>query len=173
MKNHPWATISLVVGTLRGARSRFLAFTLVTEWGDFAPLFSREGFVMARQLRGSFLVRSTRSSLVVTGSSAIGQRQHPLSTAHRLVYWNSIVRKNRPEKSSGKIVREFTGSDDPELNFTNACNLQELGDSSILVNHFLRGKLEPTHTHSFCQRKMRSVGRSLTTRTLPLRVGSG
>jgi hypothetical protein len=40
---------------------------------------------------------------------------------------------------SGKIVWEFTGSDHPELNFTNACNLQKLRDGSILVTNFLRG----------------------------------
>ncbi len=163
MKNHPWATVSLVVGTLRGARSRFLAFTLVTEWGDFAPLFSREGFVMARQLRGSFLVRSTRSSLVVTGSSAIGQRQHPALVCGTQTRLLEVDR-------SGKIAWEFTGSDYPELNFTNACNLHELRDGSILVTNFLRGKLEATHTHIFCQRKRRSVGRSLTTETLPKQV---
>lgn len=40
---------------------------------------------------------------------------------------------------SGKIVWEFTASDHPELNFTNACNLQKLKDGSILVTNFLRG----------------------------------
>ena len=40
---------------------------------------------------------------------------------------------------SGKIVWEFTGSDHPELNFTNACNLQKLRDGSILITNFLRG----------------------------------
>ena len=40
---------------------------------------------------------------------------------------------------SGKIVWEFTGSEYPELNFTNACNLQKLKDGSILVTNFLRG----------------------------------
>ena len=39
----------------------------------------------------------------------------------------------------GKIVREFTGSDYPELNFTNACNLQKLKDGCVLVTNFLRG----------------------------------
>lgn len=92
IKNQPWATISLVVGTLRGAQSRFLVFALVTEWGDFDPLFSSEDFVMVQQLRGSFLVRPIRSSLVVTGSSAMGQRHHPpWSAAHSFVYWKSIV----------------------------------------------------------------------------------
>lgn len=165
MKNHPWATISLVVGTLRGARSRFLAFALVTEWGDFAPLFSREGFVMARQLRGQF---PDAIYQVVTRGDRIfcdWTTAKPLvcCTQTRLLEFDL----------SGKIVREFTGSDYPELNFTNACSLQELRDGSILVNNFLWGKLEATHTHSFCQRKRRSVGRSLTTRTLPQRFRSG
>lgn len=40
---------------------------------------------------------------------------------------------------SGKIVWEFTGSDHPKLNFTNACNLQKLRDGSVLVTNFLRG----------------------------------
>lgn len=40
---------------------------------------------------------------------------------------------------SGNIVWEFTGADHPELNFTNACNLQQLQDGSILVTNFLRG----------------------------------
>ena len=40
---------------------------------------------------------------------------------------------------SGKIVWEFTGKGHPELNFTNACNLQKLNDGSILVTNFLRG----------------------------------
>jgi hypothetical protein len=40
---------------------------------------------------------------------------------------------------SGKIVWEFTGMEHPELNFTNACNLQQLNDGSILVTNFLRG----------------------------------
>lgn len=40
---------------------------------------------------------------------------------------------------SCKAVWEFTGSDHPELNFTNACNLQQLTDGSILVTNFLRG----------------------------------
>ena len=40
---------------------------------------------------------------------------------------------------SGKIVWEFTGNDHPALNFTNACNLQQLSDGSVLVTNFLRG----------------------------------
>ncbi|MDG2131586.1 MAG: PQQ-binding-like beta-propeller repeat protein [Fuerstiella sp.] len=40
---------------------------------------------------------------------------------------------------SGKIVWEFTGTGHPELNFTNACNLQQLSDGSVLVTNFLRG----------------------------------
>jgi outer membrane protein assembly factor BamB len=40
---------------------------------------------------------------------------------------------------SGKVVWEFTGSNYPELNLTNVCNLQELRDGSILVTNFLRG----------------------------------
>ena len=39
----------------------------------------------------------------------------------------------------GEVVWEFTGDDHPELNFTNACNLQQLKDGSILVTNFLRG----------------------------------
>jgi len=87
MKNHPWATISLVVGTLRGARSRFLAFALVTEWGDFDPLFSSEGFVMTRQLRVQFpgaifhvVTRGDRIFCVWTTATP------PWPAAHRLVY---------------------------------------------------------------------------------------
>jgi len=163
MKNQPWATISLVVGTLRGAQSRFLVFALVTEWGDLDPLFSSEDFVMVQQLRGSFLVRSIRSSLVATGSSAMGQRHHPPLVCGRQLRLLEVDR-------SGKIVWEFTGSDYPELNFTHASNLQELRDDSILVTNFLRGKLEALHTHLLCQRKRRSVGRSLTTETLPKQV---
>ncbi|MDG2131404.1 MAG: hypothetical protein P8K08_25630 [Fuerstiella sp.] len=40
---------------------------------------------------------------------------------------------------AGKIIWEFTGKDHPELNFTNACNLQQLRDGSVLVTNFLRG----------------------------------
>jgi len=39
----------------------------------------------------------------------------------------------------GKVVWQFTASDYPELNFTNACVLQQLKDGSILVTNFLRG----------------------------------
>ncbi len=106
MKNHPWATISLVGGTLRGAQSRFLVFALVTEWGDFDPLFSSEGFVMVRQLRGRFLVRSIRSSLVVTGSSAIGQRQHPALVCGTQTRLLEVDRSGKivPERSSGSSL---------------------------------------------------------------------
>ena len=40
---------------------------------------------------------------------------------------------------SGKVVWEFTGNDHPELNFTNACNLQKLREGCVLVTNFLRG----------------------------------
>ncbi|MFP6765229.1 MAG: hypothetical protein VB858_16495 [Planctomycetaceae bacterium] len=40
---------------------------------------------------------------------------------------------------AGKIVWEFNGQKHPELNFTNACNLQQLTGGSILVTNFLRG----------------------------------
>ena len=40
---------------------------------------------------------------------------------------------------SGEVVWEFTGSGYPELNFTNACNLQQLKNGAILVTNFLRG----------------------------------
>lgn len=40
---------------------------------------------------------------------------------------------------SGELIWEFDASDHPELNFTNACSLQQLKDDSILVTNFLRG----------------------------------
>ena len=40
---------------------------------------------------------------------------------------------------TGKVVWEFDGKTDPNLNFTNACGLQQLRDGSILVTNFLRG----------------------------------
>jgi hypothetical protein len=40
---------------------------------------------------------------------------------------------------AGKIVWQFTRDEHPELNFTNACILQQLKDGSILVTNFLRG----------------------------------
>ena len=39
----------------------------------------------------------------------------------------------------GKLFWEFDASEYPELNFTNACSLQQLKDDSILVTNFLRG----------------------------------
>lgn len=40
---------------------------------------------------------------------------------------------------AGKVIWEFTGDGHPQLNFTNACSLQQLRDGSILVTNFLRG----------------------------------
>ena len=55
---------------------------------------------------------------------------------------------------SGKIVWEFTGSDHPELNFTNACNLQKLKDGSTLVTNFLRGNSgRGVHAFVLCKEK--------------------
>ena len=57
---------------------------------------------------------------------------------------------------SGEIVWEFTGADHPELNFTNACNLQKLKDGSILVTNFLRGNAG-RGAHAFRLSKKKTV----------------
>ena len=57
---------------------------------------------------------------------------------------------------SGKIVWEFTGKDHPELNFTNACNLQELNDGSVLVTNFLRGN-SGRGAHAFILSKAKKI----------------
>ena len=57
---------------------------------------------------------------------------------------------------SGKIVWEFTGKGHPELNFTNACNLQNLNDGSILVTNFLRGN-SGGGAHAFRLSKEREI----------------
>ena len=62
---------------------------------------------------------------------------------------------------SGKIVWEFTGSDHPELNFTNACNLQKLKDGSILVTNFLRGN-SGRGAHAFILSKDKKITWTLT-----------
>jgi hypothetical protein len=56
----------------------------------------------------------------------------------------------------GNIVWEFTGSDHPELNFTNACNLQELEDGAILVTNFLRGN-SGRGAHAFILSKEKKI----------------
>ena len=155
--------VMMVVGTLRGGQARFSVFALVTEWVDFDPLFSSEGFEMARQLRVQFA--GAIYHVVTRGDRIFCD----WTTATRPLVCGTQTRLLEVDRS-GKIAWEFTGSDYPELNFTNACNLHELRDGSILVTNFLRGKLEATHTHIFCQRKRRSIGRSLTTETLPKQV---
>ena len=57
---------------------------------------------------------------------------------------------------SGRIVWEFTATDHPELNFTNACNLQQLRDGSILVTNFLRGN-SGRGAHAFCLSKEKRI----------------
>ena len=57
---------------------------------------------------------------------------------------------------AGKIVWEFTGKGNPELNFTNACNLQKLRDGSILVTNFLRGN-SGRGAHAFILSKEKKV----------------
>ena len=57
---------------------------------------------------------------------------------------------------SGRIIWEFTGSKQPELNFTNACNLQKLKDGSILVTNFLRGN-SGRGAHAFILSKEKEV----------------
>lgn len=57
---------------------------------------------------------------------------------------------------AGKIVWEFTGKSHPELNFTNACNLQKLKDGSILVTNFLRGN-SGRGAHAFRLSKERNI----------------
>ena len=57
---------------------------------------------------------------------------------------------------SGKIVWEFDGSDYPELNFTNACNLQKLKDGSILITNFLRGNTD-RGAHAFILSKEKKI----------------
>ena len=57
---------------------------------------------------------------------------------------------------SGEIVWEFTGKDHPELNFTNACNLQKLKDGSVLVTNFLRGD-SGRGAHAFRVSKEREI----------------
>ena len=57
---------------------------------------------------------------------------------------------------SGDIVWEFTGSDHPELNFTNACNLQKLKNGSVLVTNFLRGS-SGHGAHAFLLSKERQI----------------
>ena len=57
---------------------------------------------------------------------------------------------------SGTIVWEFTGKGHPELNFTNACNLQKLHDGSILVTNFLRGR-SGRGAHAFILSKDREI----------------
>ena len=57
---------------------------------------------------------------------------------------------------SGRIIWEFTGSKQPELNFTNACNLQKLKDGSILVTNFLRGN-SGRGAHAFILSKEKEI----------------
>ena len=62
---------------------------------------------------------------------------------------------------SGKIVWEFTGKGHPELNFTNACNLKQLRDGSILVTNFLRGN-SGRGAHAFILSKEKEIIWTLT-----------
>ncbi|MBT4866182.1 MAG: hypothetical protein HON53_13850 [Planctomycetaceae bacterium] len=62
---------------------------------------------------------------------------------------------------SGKIVWEMNKDDHPELNFTNACNLQKLKDGSILVTNFLRGN-SGRGAHAFVLTKGRKITWTLT-----------
>ena len=57
---------------------------------------------------------------------------------------------------AGNIVWEFTGKQHPELNFTNACNLQLLLDGSTLVTNFLRGN-SGRGAHAFCLSKEKEI----------------
>ena len=57
---------------------------------------------------------------------------------------------------AGEIVWQFTGAEHPELNFTNACNLQKLKDGSILVTNFLRGN-SGRGAHAFRLSKQKTV----------------
>ena len=56
----------------------------------------------------------------------------------------------------GKIAWEFTANDYPEINLTNACNLQKLKNGSILVTNFLRGN-PGRGAHAFILSKQRKV----------------
>lgn len=62
---------------------------------------------------------------------------------------------------AGKIVWQFTRDDRPELNFTNACNLQLLKDGSILVTNFLRGSTG-RGAHAFILSDSREITWTLT-----------
>jgi len=77
----------------------------------------------------------------------MGKGRHPEGTVQdvlRLENGNTLLACGTQARllevdRSGKISWEFTGKGHPELNFTNACNLQQLRDGSILVTNFLRG----------------------------------
>ena len=62
---------------------------------------------------------------------------------------------------TGKIEWEFTANDHPELNLTNACNLQKLKNGSILVTNFLRGN-SGRGAHAFILSKEKQVIWSFT-----------
>ena len=62
---------------------------------------------------------------------------------------------------SGKTVWEFTGSDHPELNFTNAGDLQTLTGGSILVTNFLRGN-SGCEAHAFILTKEKKIAWTFT-----------
>lgn len=74
-----------------------------------------------------------------------------------------------PEKSSESSLAMIT----PELNFTNACNLQKLSDDAVLVTNFLRAIQVAARMPSGCQKRRRSTGRLLTTGIVPLPVKCG
>ena len=79
--------------------------------------------------------------------SKSGNGRYPAGTVQDILRLNSgntliacgtqarLLEVNR----SGEVVWEFTARDHPALNFTNACNLQQLRDGSVLVTNFLRG----------------------------------
>lgn len=57
---------------------------------------------------------------------------------------------------SGEIVWEFTANDHPQLNFTNACQLQKLKNGSLLITNFLRGN-SGRGAHAFILSKEKKV----------------
>ncbi|MDG1874375.1 MAG: hypothetical protein P8J27_10725, partial [Mariniblastus sp.] len=62
---------------------------------------------------------------------------------------------------TGEIVWMFDGKSNPELRFTNACNLQPLKNGSILVTNFLRGNAG-SGAHAFILSKARRITWTLT-----------
>ncbi len=98
-----------------------------------------------------------------------GTGQHPAGTVQdvlRLDNGNTLVACGTQARllevnRTGKIEWEFTANDHPELNLTNACNLQKLKDGSILVTNFLRGN-SGRGAHAFILSKEKQVIWSFT-----------